>query len=79
MGSGERGEAAMLNLTGEEVALLRELADHGGERTISGNKGHDGLKSLVDAKYVESYAISVDCVIYKITDAGCKALAAAAA
>ena len=35
-------------LTEEEIRLLHELAEAGGEQSISGNHRHDGLVRLVD-------------------------------
>jgi hypothetical protein len=67
----------VLKLTIEETRLLRELCD--GVHSICGNKRHSGLNRLVDAKYVESHAISFDAVLYTITALGRQALAVAEA
>ena len=63
-----------LELTIEETRLLGELGD--GVHSICGNKRHNGLNRLVDAKYVESRAISFDAVRYTITELGRQALRA---
>jgi hypothetical protein len=63
-----------LELTIEETRLLRELGE--GVHSICGNKRHNGLNRLVDAKYVESRAISFDAVRYTITELGRQALRA---
>jgi hypothetical protein len=63
-----------LELTIEETRLLRELGE--GVHSICGNKRHNGLNRLVDAKYVESRAISFDAVLYTITELGRQALGA---
>ena len=64
----------ILELTIEETRLLRELGE--GVHSICGNKRHSGLNRLVDAKYVESRAISFDAVLYTITELGRQALRA---
>ena len=64
----------ILELTIEETRLLRELGE--GVHSICGNKRHNGLNRLVDAKYVESRAISFDAVRYTITELGRQALRA---
>jgi hypothetical protein len=63
-----------LELTIEETRLLREFGD--GVHSISGNKRHNGLNRLVNARYVESRAISFDAVLYTITALGTQALRA---
>jgi hypothetical protein len=62
-----------IRLTIEETRLLIELRD--GLHSISGNKRRDSLSRLVDVKYVESRAISLDTVVYTITWLGRQALA----
>jgi hypothetical protein len=64
----------ILELTIEETRILRGLGD--GVHSICGNKRHGGLNRLVDAKYVESRAISFDAVLYTITALGRQALRA---
>ena len=64
----------ILELTIEETRLLRELGE--GVHSICGNKRHNGLNRLVDAKYVESRAISFGAVLYTITELGRQALRA---
>jgi DNA-binding PadR family transcriptional regulator len=61
----------MLELTAEEIDLLRELAK--GPRTISGPRSHAGLKRLVDAEFVTTIAATrgdLSVVRYEITDKG---------
>ena len=57
-------------LTDEEVRLLHELAEAGGEQTISGNRRHDELARLVDLGFVTAQAINLSAVLYCITGAG---------
>jgi DNA-binding PadR family transcriptional regulator len=65
-----------ITLTGEETRQLELLAEAGKkERTISAPRPRGGLQRLVDAGYVTDRAISMDAVLYVITDLGRKALA----
>jgi DNA-binding PadR family transcriptional regulator len=62
-------------LTTEEIAMLKQLEAAGDRgRTISAPNPPAGLRRLVNAGYV---AISRDVVLYRITDRGRAALAAA--
>jgi hypothetical protein len=65
-------------LTDEEVRLLREMVEAGGEQTISGNRHHDGLARLVDLGFVTAQAINLGTVLYSITSEGREAAALAA-
>jgi hypothetical protein len=58
----------MLELTSEELALLRQLEQ--GERTISGNKDRRGLGRLIEADYVKERALNISDTIYTITPLG---------
>jgi DNA-binding PadR family transcriptional regulator len=65
------GSTPCLNLTPEEMRLLRELAEK--PRTISGTKSHAGLKRLVEAGYVEDQAAArgdTSVIRYELTDKG---------
>ena len=57
-------------LTDEEIRLLHELAEAGGEQSISGNRHHDGLARLVDLGFVTGQAINLSTVLYGITGEG---------
>ena len=65
----------MLVLTEEETKLLRELEK--GEQSITGNNNRDGLRRLVEAKYVTEQSTNISTTLYTITDAGRAALKAA--
>jgi hypothetical protein len=65
-----------MKLNDTEIVLLRQLRDDG-EQTISGNKLRRDLNRVIRAGYVNDVAISVDAVLYRITDFGRAALAAA--
>jgi hypothetical protein len=65
-------------LTDEEVRLLRELVEAGGDQTISGNRRRDGLARLVDLGFVTVQAINLSTVLYSITGEGREAAALAA-
>ena len=67
----------MIELTGDELRLLRELRDSPQGRTISGNNSRGGLDRLVAAGYVKATAVSIDSVLYEITQTGLAALAQA--
>jgi DNA-binding PadR family transcriptional regulator len=68
-----------MTLTKEELSLLKELKAAGTRgRTISAGKPHDGLKRLVKEGFVTDRAVSIDCVLYLITERGKEALATAA-
>ena len=58
----------MNNITTEELVLLSGLFLS--KRTISGNKRRDGMKRLVDEGYATEQSISIDSVMYTITDHG---------
>ena len=61
-------------LTDEEVRLLHDLVEAGGEQTISGNRRHDGLARLVDLGFVTAQAINLSTVLYRITGEGREAV-----
>jgi hypothetical protein len=63
-------------LTAEEIGYLEQLAEAGARgRTISGPRRRGGLQRLVDAGYVTDHSVSLDAVLYVITDLGRNALA----
>jgi len=62
-----------MKLNGTEIVLLRQLRDDG-EQTISGNKSRRDLHRVIAAGYVNDVAISMDAVLYRITDLGRTAL-----
>jgi hypothetical protein len=67
----------MLELTAEEIDLLRELAM--GPRQISGTRTRAGLTRLVDAYYVHEQPVTrgdTSVITYEITDIGRVALEA---
>ena len=65
-----------MKLNDTEIVLLRQLRDDG-EQTISGNKSRRDLHRVIAAGYVNDVAISMDAVLYRITDLGRTALLAA--
>jgi len=66
-----------MKLTDEELKLLKELHGSPTGREISGIKSRSGLDRLVKAGYVNNTAVSIDAVLYEITEAGIAALAEA--
>jgi hypothetical protein len=62
-----------MKLNDTEIVLLRQLRDDG-EQTISGNKSRRDLHRVIAAGYVNDVAISMDAVLYRITDLGRTAL-----
>jgi hypothetical protein len=69
-----RRKSNMNNITTEELVLLSGLFLS--KRTISGNEGRDGMKRLVDEGYATEQSITIDSVMYTITDRGRAHLAA---
>jgi hypothetical protein len=64
-----------ISLTTEEVKYLKELVAAGERgRTIAAPSGREGLKRLVEARYVVSRPMSYDTVHYTITEQGRRAL-----
>ena len=59
-----------MQLTKEEVALLRELDEHGGETRVSGNVEGKKWERLVAAGYVKRWSAGLGPVIYTITYIG---------
>jgi hypothetical protein len=57
----------MNNITTEELVLSGLFLP---KRTILGNKRCDGMKRLVDERYATEQSISIDSVMYTITDRG---------
>ena len=67
-----------ITLTPEEISYLEQLVPAGKRgRTISAPTPRGGLKRLVKAGYVTDHAVSMDAVLYVITDLGRQALAKA--
>jgi hypothetical protein len=67
-----------ISLTTKEIGFLKQLEAAGVRgRTISAPTPRAGLGRLVDAGYVTDRAVSMDVVLYTITDRGRAALAAA--
>ena len=60
----------IMQLTNEEVALLRELDELGGEIRASGNIEDKKWERLVAAGYVKRWSASLGPVIYTITYIG---------
>jgi hypothetical protein len=64
-----------MTLTPEEIRHLERLAVTGERgRIIGGLTSHSIMKRLVEARYVTDHAVSMDAVLYVITDLGRKAL-----
>ena len=62
-------------LTEEEIDFLQQLADAGAAgRIITGLSSRAGFLRLVHLKYVTEQSVSLDTVIYCITDGGRVAL-----
>ena len=59
-----------MQLTREEVALLRELDELGGETRVLGNAGDRKWERLVAAGYVKRWSAGLGPVIYTITYIG---------
>jgi hypothetical protein len=67
-----------VSLNEEEIGFLKQLAGAGkAGRTITGLKSREGLSRLVRLKYVNEQPVSLDTVLYLITDTGRNALAQA--
>ena len=64
----------MIDLTNDEVHLLRDLYTQRGLAMISGNKSHKGLDRLVDVGHVECRHVAPDANIYELMPAGAEAL-----
>lgn len=64
-----------ISLTKNEIQLLKELKAAGERgRLISGASSRTGLARLVKAHYVKEKAVSLDAVLYLITQLGRQAL-----
>ncbi len=62
-------------LNQDEIRLLEELSESPRGRTISGNKRHDDLDELVQEKLATAKAVSLEAVLYEITESGRRVLA----
>jgi len=62
-------------LADDEIRLLAELNESARGRTISGNRPRHGMRRLVDENLATSTVVSIDSVLYEITDSGRRVLA----
>jgi hypothetical protein len=65
-----------MTLTHQEIEMLRALSERENGMAISG-QSHLACQQLIDAKYAKSRAVSMNAILYEITELGRKALSAA--